>query len=184
VIPVGHRALVARERDDGRYDLHYAHWGAHEWRLLADLGEGASAGVDPVPIATGRSFGEIVREHVDFQQFEALYRVSRAGVAAAFFVCWFGFPVAGEDRPRSGALIEIDAADPDGDGALVRGWVAGTKGALGALVEADLLGPAEARTRLVERVSDWTGGERAAVFGPGVSAPDGSSDDETGGEAA
>lgn len=28
MVPVGHRALVASERHDGTYDLHYSHWGA------------------------------------------------------------------------------------------------------------------------------------------------------------
>jgi len=34
---MGHRALVAYERADGRYDLHYAHWGGTDLRLVRAL---------------------------------------------------------------------------------------------------------------------------------------------------
>lgn len=34
---MGHRALVAYEREDGRYDLHYSHWGADGFALAGDI---------------------------------------------------------------------------------------------------------------------------------------------------
>lgn len=34
---MGHRALAAYEREDGRYDLHYSHWGAADFALAHDI---------------------------------------------------------------------------------------------------------------------------------------------------
>lgn len=175
MIPVGHRALVATERADGRYDCHYAHWGADEWRLLATLADLDTPGdardcpaVDPAPLATGVPFETVVDSHVDFQTFEAVYRVAAEAVTP-YAVCWFGFPAANEHRPDSGALIAVDPADARADGALVRGWLAGTRGLLGALVAAAELDVAAARDWLVVRLRSWDG-DREIVFGPGVDA--------------
>jgi len=175
VIPVGHRAFVAIERADGRYDCHYAHWGADEWRLLAALTGADTAdaardcsAVDPAPLVTGVSFETVVDRHVDFQTYEALFRVDRDDITP-YTVCWFGFPIAGDHRPDAGALIALDPADARADGALVRGWVAGTKGLLGALVETGELSVETARGWLVTRLRSWAG-DRELVFGPGVDA--------------
>jgi len=34
---MAHRALVAYERPDGRYNMHYSHEGAYELRLATDI---------------------------------------------------------------------------------------------------------------------------------------------------
>ena len=184
MIPVGHRALVAVERTDGRYDCHYSHGGAHEWGVLDSLaaatgsktgGSGghdeepsvdprAVPGVDPAPLATGVSFETVVDTHLDFCTYEACYRVDRDG-ADPFHVAWFGFPAAETYRSGAGALVGIDAADARRDGAHVRGWVAGTKGVLAAAVEEGRLTPAEARDRLRARLLAWAG-DRTVLFGP------------------
>jgi hypothetical protein len=184
VIPVGHRALVAVERADGRYDCHYSHGGAYEWGLLDSLAAatdgGAPAsgdhdekpsvdpravpGVDPAPLATGVSFETVVDTHLDFCTHEACYRVDRDGTES-FFVCWFGFPAVETYRSGAGALIGIDAADARADGALVRGWFTGAKGVLAAAVDEGRLTPAEARDRLRVRLRAWAG-DRTVVFGP------------------
>lgn len=180
MIPVGHRALVAVERSDRRDDCHYAHWGADEWRLLDALAAADTAdtdavrdchGVDPAPLVTGVSFETIVDGHVDFQTVEAVYRVDAEGVTP-YTVCWFGFPSVGERRPRSGALVAVDAADARADGALVRGWIAGTKGMLGALVDADEMAVDAARDWLVTRLQSWAG-DREIVFGPDIEPAEG-----------
>jgi hypothetical protein len=37
LIPMGHRALVAYERSDGRYNLHFTHWGGANLRLVKQI---------------------------------------------------------------------------------------------------------------------------------------------------
>ena len=170
VIPVGHRALVAIERADGRYDCHYAHWGAHEWRLLAAL-QGADDprdcdGVDPAPIATDVSFGSVVDTHLDFRTHEALYRAERDSITP-YTVCWFGFPAVDERVSDAGALVAVDRGDARADGALVRGWFTGTKGLLGAMLDDGDVTPDAARDWLVSRLQSWAG-DRETLFGPGV----------------
>jgi len=183
VIPVGHRALVAVARGDDRYDCYYAHEGGHEWRLFAplsaavertDADEGpgvdprAVDGLDPAPLATGVSFETVVDTHLDFCTYEACYRVERDGVTPSF-VGWFGFPAAERQRPGAGALVGVDPADPRADGALARGWFAGTKGALATGIDAGELTLAAARERFRTRLVEWAG-DRTVVFGPEIEA--------------
>lgn len=37
LIPMGHRALVAYERVDGQYNLHFTHWGGADLRLVKQI---------------------------------------------------------------------------------------------------------------------------------------------------
>lgn len=177
MIPVGHRALVAIERADGRYDCHYAHEGAHEWGLLAAItaaGDGrgppdprAIPGVDSAPLVTDVSFETVTDTHLDFCTYEACYRLDNDGTVAPALVCWFGFPATGEYCPGAGALIGVDPDDARADGRYVRGWFEGTKGALAAGLDAGWLSADEARTHLRSRIEDWAG-DRWVAFGPGV----------------
>jgi hypothetical protein len=41
---MGHRALVAYERTDGQYNLHYSHWGANDLRLKHTITEATPFG--------------------------------------------------------------------------------------------------------------------------------------------
>lgn len=53
---MGHRALVAYRRDDGRYSLHYAHWGGDLGRRIGpDAPFGGRERRSPSPDALGRS---------------------------------------------------------------------------------------------------------------------------------
>ena len=173
MIPVGHRALVAVERTNGHYDCHYAHWGAHEWQLLAALENGGVDGfdsdhVDPAPIVTDVPFTAVVERVVDFRTYEALYRVDRDGVTP-YAVCWLGFPTVAERARDAGVLVAVEPGNVRADGALVRGWVTGTKGLLGAMLDAGEVTPDAAGDWLVARLESWAG-DREKIFGPGVAS--------------
>lgn len=43
---MGHRALVAYERDNGKYNVHYTHWGAHDLELQLRISETTPFGGD------------------------------------------------------------------------------------------------------------------------------------------
>ena len=43
---MGHRALVAYERDNGKYNVHYSHWGAHDLGLKTRITESTPLGGD------------------------------------------------------------------------------------------------------------------------------------------
>lgn len=140
---MGHRALVAYERSDGRYDLHRAHWGGDRdlraaltreapfggprertglAALLDRLGVAPAGGVlasdpgwavDPEPVATGLGRRE-VHQRVDFGEHELLYVVSAAFDVTAYAALGFGLdPLV---RPAGGALVEL----PDDDFAVDR----------------------------------------------------------------
>jgi hypothetical protein len=171
---VAHRALVARERDDGQYDLYRSEWSAHQWQLqrLLDLyshegTNGIPDCVDLTPTVRGVPFATIVDECLDFQLDEALYRVCADGESQPFFVAWFGFPGAGETHVDAGGVVAVDASDPMTDGALVRGWLAGAKGVLDSLVENGDLPAAEARELLASRLASWASDREHYVRGSG-----------------
>jgi hypothetical protein len=163
---VGHRALVAIETAQGKYDLHYAHDGAHEWRLATadttgrlrtdgDASRSDGASVDPAPLQTGCSFEGIVTEHVDFQQYEALYRVPTSGVVEPFLVCWFGLPGVGVTGPREGALVGVDPERPLVDGEFLRGWFAGVSGLALVLVDEGDLAPDQVPALFESHLRSW-----------------------------
>ena len=43
---MGHRAVVAYERDDGLFDVRYSHWGSHDLKLRNDIAEETPLGGD------------------------------------------------------------------------------------------------------------------------------------------
>lgn len=154
---MGHRALVAYARPDGRYDLHYAHWGAERLRLVEEITperpfggrepDGSTA-VDPEPVATGIPFGETLDEHLDFLLHEAFYVVSPAREVAAYRTLWFGF---GDDGTvGNGALVEVPGGPVED--AYVRGWFQGVKTAA-----SDLLDRTEAVDYLADALSAFAG---------------------------
>ncbi|SDF89919.1 DUF6735 family protein [Halorientalis regularis] len=176
---VGQRALVAYERTDSRYDLHYAHWGAHEWLLAASLaairpgsrfgptdGTGSLTGVDPDPLATDRSFEDLLTSHVDWQTYDACYVVAADGTVQPYLAAWFGLPGHDTVRPRDGALVGVDPDRVEPDGEFLRGRVAGLKAATLAMVRADRLPLATARSFLASEVRSWHAEGRTVHLGP------------------
>lgn len=169
---VGHRALVAAERADGRYDLYYSQWGAAGWQLAAILATSRSGdpttgrgAVGPAPLATGCTFEALLAEHLDFQAYEALFLVARSGTVRPHLVCWFGLPGVDRVRPGDGGLIAVDADSPVADGEYLRGWFAGTKETVLDATDRGAFTPAEARAYLAARVGDWRD-VRTVYFGP------------------
>lgn len=177
-VAVGHRALVALERTDGRYDLYHSQWGAADWKLApatwwhgsagsAADGPSARALAESDPRATDCPFDEIVAEHLDFQQYEVLFGVGRSRTVRPYLVCWFGFPTTVRRDPTHGALVAIDPASPETDGEYHRGLFEGTKAIVATLVERETVTPAQGQALLRDRVEAWSGGWRDVHFGPG-----------------
>lgn len=175
---MGHRALVAYERLTGRYELHYAHWGAENWRLVDEItaetprgqrdGHRSDAAVAPDPLATDCSWETILTDHVDFQSYEAAYRVTPWFTVVPYLVCWLGFPVIDTSAPGTGALVAIDPPTVERDGPTLRGRFEGIKSVLGQLVETGHLTPIEARRFLIGELRSWSGEGRTVHFGPGI----------------
>lgn len=163
---VGHRALVAYERPDGSYDLHYSHWGALGLLLAREISPGtpwggsSSAGtprVDPRPIATGLPLEAILTDHLDFLVHEAFYVVSTAWEVTAFCTIWFGM---GDDPTvGNGAVVSARADDPADEPAL-RGWFRGARELLAELVEAGAIPRARASRHLEAAVLGLAGDGR------------------------
>lgn len=176
---MGQRALVAYERTNGRYDLHYAHWGAHEWHLGATLAgprpddspeptgdTDSAAGVDPGPLATDCAFDDLLAAHVDWQTYDACYVVATGGAVQPYLAAWFGLPGHDTVRPRDGALVSVDPDRVEPDGEFLRGRVAGLKAATLAMIRADHLSLPEARSFLASEVQSWHAEGRAVHLGP------------------
>ncbi|WP_336001103.1 DUF6735 family protein [Halorientalis halophila] len=175
---MGQRALLAVERATDRYDLHYAHWGAHDWQLASILADrppsdrldvaalARRAGIDPTPVATGSSFAAVVTDHLDYQTYDACYVVDADGALSTYLVAWFGLPGHDAVRPRDGALVGVDPGRVEPDGEFLRGRVAGLKAAVLALVRADRLVVPAGRSLLASEVRAWRAEDRTVHLGP------------------
>jgi hypothetical protein len=64
---MGHRALVAYERTDGTYNLHYSHWGASGLRLKHAITEATPYGGD-IPAQWARGTHEALTAGEDIKQ--------------------------------------------------------------------------------------------------------------------
>lgn len=155
---MGRRALVAYVRGDGRYDVHYAHWGAAEPTLACRLADPETDPVAADPIAVGVPFETILETHVDPPIHEALYVVEIDGVRA-YRVLWLG-PVGVE----GGLLVAVDPRDPRDD-VRVGAWFRGARAVASACRDRGSL-PSEAAAALVtDRLGDW-GGDREVIRFP------------------
>lgn len=161
---MGHRALVAYERDDA-FDLHYSHWGALDLALVDGIGPETPFGdpdpdgpsVDPDPIATGVSW-EGVLERLDPLEHEALYVVTPAYDARAYRVLRFGFEPG--DGPE-GALVSADRSGRDDHLAT---WFLDAKEVLGELIDRGVCTERDAHEYLVDELVRRAGGDRDVVF--------------------
>ena len=171
--PMGHRTLVAYDRDG--YDLHYAHWGVDPAAItpetpfggppeagwareraadLLDPAGGRLAGdertaVDPDPLATDLSFGEVCAR-VDPLEHEALYVVMSGFSVRRYLV----FALRRAGGRRRGALV---AHEDETDAAYLRGWLAGAR------IVRDLAAP---DSEAVVRALRWLDPARGAVVFP------------------
>lgn len=177
---MAHRALVAYERSDGRYDLHRSRWGGTDLSLArritaetplggaggADVRRGPSPGpgsapVERRPAATDLGFDAVV-DAVDARRHEALYVVAADYAVTAYLPLWFGLPGVAPDVD-AGALV---AADPEGGpfgGPRLRRWFRATKAVVADAVEMGALTRDEAVAYLADRLREHVGERREVI---------------------
>lgn len=170
---MAHRALVAYERPDGRYDVHTARWGGYEWLAprITPTDPYADGAVDPEPRVVARPF-ESVRTMLDFARHEALYLIDRAYTVESYVPLWLDMdhylgPAAGDSRgdddgpdgDPEGLLVAVDSAT---EAARLRRWLRAAKATLAEAVAADCLTP-EAAGEVLERAARRQAGERAGA---------------------
>lgn len=155
---MGHRALVAREREDGTYDCYYSHWGGEDVSLARELDRDpwTHALVDPSPLATAVSWDSFLAEHLDALLYEAVYVLPQDRDSRAYRTCSLT-PLA--DR---GLLVAVDPDDPGDDG-YVRGWLDGARDGLAACLERGWLDP-ETAVETAERELTDRMAEREVVW--------------------
>lgn len=102
------RAVLARRRADGRYDLARSRWGGTDralGRVLAGTPPDRLPDVDWRPWRSGVGFPTLVGT-LDFLATSVCYRV--AAETTAFLALWFGLPLPEESASRTaGALLEV-----------------------------------------------------------------------------
>jgi len=106
------RAVLARVRRDGRYDVDRSRWGGTNQALTAVFG-----GTPPgrLPDVTWRRWQTGVRfpalvDSIDYLSTSLCYRV--ADETRAFLACWFGLPLVDESAHRTaGALVAVRSTD-------------------------------------------------------------------------
>lgn len=169
---MGHRALVAYARPDGRYDCYYAHWGGVDLGLAERLVDPERDPVAPEPLATARPFAAVVDGVLDPLVHEALYVVDREGVVGsrsgpdrerpvtAYRALWLG-PIGAD----GGLLVAVDPGVPCDD-ARVQSWFRGARSIAAACRERESLGATEAATLLEAHLRDWAG-DREVLRCPG-----------------
>ncbi len=170
---MGHRALVAYERPDGRYDRQYAQWGATDltlrYRITAEtpfaggIGKDGRDGtrwtpaIDPTSQATALTFEDVVR--FDYQIFEAFFVVSLSWTVTAYLPLWFGTTIDAESD--TGALVEVHT---EADAKRVRRWFRATRAVVRDMVEKGVLDADDAIDYLASRVTEWAGHRREVIL--------------------
>lgn len=150
---MGHRALVARERADGRHDVHRSQWGGAGLSLAGRLADGGwpPEGVAG-PVATGVTWTALLGSHLDPLLHEALFVVADGGRVRAYRPLWLGADPADPE----GLLVGVRWVDPTDD-ARVLSWFAGARAVARAACERGALGRADAATLLDHRLRAWAG---------------------------
>ncbi|MFB6188296.1 MAG: DUF6735 family protein [Halapricum sp.] len=167
---MAHRALVAYERPDGRYDVHTSRWGGLDCRLARTItgrDPYASGDVDPVPRVVARPFDEVLTM-VDLARHEAVYRVSAEYEIETYLPLWFGlaYYVGGvdlDDRP-DGVLVAVENA---ADAADLREWFLAAKDTVAEAVTGGYLDLPTAQSVLADALSQRVEGR--TVLEPGQS---------------
>lgn len=160
---MSHRALVAVRRDDGRYDLRYAHDGGADDRL----DRLRTRGLDPPPdlregpeLARGLDVRELLADHLDPIEHEALVVVERDGEVVPMVVLPYVLATADglvEWAPQGAAVALVARDGSSRHPAFVRGWFQGTAEVLGEAVDLGLLSTAEAFEWLEDAVHRFAG---------------------------
>lgn len=121
---MGHRALIARERPDGRHDVHHSQWAGADLSLAHELANGPwpPAGVATEPLATAVAWTDLLERHLDALLHEALYVLAATGDVRAFRTGWLG---DGGEGPE-GLLVGVRWGDVCDD-VRVRAWFQGAR---------------------------------------------------------
>lgn len=158
---MAHRALVAYERAEGRYDVHTSRWGGLDCRLARTITPRdpyADGNVDPVPRVVGRPFEDVLTM-VDLARHEAVYRVSVEYAITTYLPLWFGLDhylgtTQWSETDQEGLLVAVEDAEEAAD---FRAWLRAAKAALAAAVSAGALEVSNTRevlTKAVRRRAD------------------------------
>jgi hypothetical protein len=196
---MGHRALVAYERTDGQYTLHYSHWGAanlklkhrisaespfggddtdSKWanQLLAELADGLEAdAVEPKPRATGLTLDEIVADHLDYLHHEAFFVVSTTFEVTAYRTLWFGLQYDSEtveqgETVGNGALATVRWYDGEPVGdGHLQGQFAALKDVVGDMIDKGVFTPSTARQYLKRKLAERVGDRQELLIPTGES---------------
>ncbi|MFB6184839.1 MAG: DUF6735 family protein [Haloarculaceae archaeon] len=152
---MGHRARVAYERPDGRYDCHRSQWGADRLRLIEEVTPATPYGqpvddppVDPVPTRTVASPSALAAD-LEYLCVEAVYVVSRSFAVRAYLSLWCGFAAVDDPDPTAGLLVGVDGVR---DAAHVQRWFRPRKTTLARRVERGEIDERAATQRLEERI--------------------------------
>ncbi len=157
---MAHRALVAYERPNGRYDVHTSRLGGLDWRLARTISPAdpyAGGDVDPKPNVVARPF-EHVLTMVDLARHEAVFRVEIDYRVRTYLPLWFGLDhYVGPDTPADrGLVVAVDGPD---EAARLRRWLQTAKGVLADGISDGVLGVAEAHRILEKAVRTRVDGE-------------------------
>jgi hypothetical protein len=153
---VAHRALVAYERAEGRYDVHTSRWGGLDCRLsraITPTDPYANGSVDPVPRVVSRSFEDVLTM-VDLARHEAVYRVGVEYDITTYLPLWFGLDhylgaTQWSEAEREGLLVAVEDAEEAAD---FRAWLRAAKAALAEAVSTSALELSETREVLEKAV--------------------------------
>ena len=162
---MAHRALVAYERSDGRYDVHTSRLGALDCRLARTISPAdpyAGGDVDPEPNVVARPF-EHALTMVDPARHEAIYRVEADYQVRTYLPLWFGLDhyLGPEASSPSGLVVAVDGPD---DAARLRRWLQTAKGVLADGISEGVLDVADADRILENAVRTRVDGE---IYDPG-----------------
>ena len=157
---MAHRALVAYERPDGRYDVHTSRLGGLDCRLARTISPAdpyAGGDVDPTPNVIARPFEDVLTM-VDLARHEAVYRVGVDYRVRTYLPLWFGLDhYIGPDAPADrGLIVAVDGPD---EAARLRTWLQTAKGVLADGISDGALGVTDAYRILTEAVRTRVDGE-------------------------
>lgn len=119
---MGHRALVAFQRENGKYDTYYSHWGALNLCLKAPLEDGLKPGesagrLPTVPVEHNEArinedpsdvevtLSELGSEIIEYWQIEAVYVVPSIGEVTAYVTLDFDLDADGARSTHDGAVV-------------------------------------------------------------------------------
>ena len=166
---VGHRALVAYGREDGRYDVYYSHWGGADLALARQLADPATDPVADEPLSRAVEFAAVVGQYLDPLVHEALFVVDDE--PRVYRTLWFGFgggvDSSVDESSAGGLLVGVDWTDPCDD-AHVRAWFAGARAVAAACHKRGELSQTMAATVVERALRDWAD-DREVIRPPATS---------------